>query len=70
MKIKMILAKLGNPVVGTLEKSQKAKIDEMEGWGDYPFEEYKVKSVKSDFVFEKKHKAVTCVSCGRRAHAK
>ena len=56
MKIKIKLAKLGHPVVGTLAKNQKAKVDEVEGWGDYPFEEYQVKPVKSYFVLRRSTK--------------
>ena len=46
MKIKLNLAKLGDPGVGTLANSQKAKLDEMEEWADYPFVEYRAKKVR------------------------
>ena len=66
------MAKFDDPVVGTLAKSQKKKLDEMEDWGDNPFVEYQVKPVRGYFVFEKKHKAIAiaCGGCKKRGHYK
>jgi len=70
MKIKLNLDKLGDPVVGTLAKSQKTKLDEMEGWADYPFVEYRAKKVRGHFVLVKKSSAIVCMGCAKRGNAK
>ena len=68
MKIKLNLVKLGDPAVGTLVKSQKAKVDKMKGWCDYPVPEYWIKPIRNYFILEKKHKAINCGSYARRTH--
>ena len=69
MSIKFILGTL-DPTIGTLAKSQKAKIDKMDGWCDNPLVEYCCKSLNSFFYLEKKHQAVNCPKCGKRANIK
>ena len=70
MKIKLNLAKLGDPGVGTLANSQKAKLDEMEEWADYPFVEYQAKIVRGHFVLVKKVSAIVCKGCAKSGNAK
>ena len=69
MNTKFILGTL-DPTVGTLAKSQNAKIDEMDGQCDNCLVEYCCKSFDRFFYLEKKHRPMSCPECGKRANTK